>query len=127
MFTGIPLAEAYYLPITSVVDKTNVNANYFTIPVMYRFHILDQFYIGAGLDIAMPFLATANYSMLSYKSEMDYTKRLQPVDLGVRLVFGFTMNRVFIELGLGCGVLYYDRLPGERHSIYLTGMIGYRI
>jgi hypothetical protein len=37
------------------------------------------------------------------------------------------MNRVFIELGLGAGFLDYDRLAGERHTISLTGMIGYKI
>jgi hypothetical protein len=57
----------------------------------------------------------------------NFRKQLPPVDFGGRLLFGFTMNRVFMELGLGAGFLDYDRLAGDRHTICLTGMIGYKI
>lgn len=127
MFTMVPLPLLYYLPLNKYIDKSNIDTNYFSVPVIYRFHIIEEFYIGAGLDIAVLFLAKAKYSIVMFSKKVDYTRRLQPVDLGARIVFGFTMNRVFIELGLGGGILDYDRIPGERHTIYLTGMIGYRI
>jgi hypothetical protein len=130
MFTvlsGLPMGLLYSAPLKKYVDKSNIDTNYFTIPVLYRFHVLDEFYIGAGLDVGALFYGRAKYGVFLWSRKMDYTRRLQPVDLGARMVFGFTMNRVFIEVGLGCGVLDYDRIPGERHSIYLTAMIGYRI
>ncbi len=127
MITRLPMGFLYSAPLNKYVDKSSFDTNHFTIPVLYRFHILEEFYMGAGLDVAVLFFAKARYSVFLWGRKMNYTKRLQPVDLGARMVFGFTMNRVFIELGLGCGILDYDRLPGERHTIYLTGMIGYRI
>lgn len=130
MFTivsGLPMGFLYGAPLRKYVDKSNIDTNYFTIPVLYRFHVLDEFYIGAGLDVGVLFYGRARYGVFLWSRKMDYARRLRPVDLGARMVFGFTMNRVFIEVGLGCGVLDYDRLPGERHSIYLTAMIGYRI
>lgn len=127
MFSGLPLPFIAAVPLKKYVDKSNIDTNYFTFPILYRFHILEEFYMGAGLDVAVLFFAKARYSVFLYGRKMDYTRRLQPVDLGARLIFGFTMNRVFIELGFGCGLLDYDRIPGERHTIYLTAMIGYRI
>jgi len=37
------------------------------------------------------------------------------------------MNKVVIEIGVGAGILKLDRMAGDRRSIYLTAMIGYRI
>ncbi|MBP7735433.1 MAG: outer membrane beta-barrel protein [Spirochaetes bacterium] len=127
IFSGLPLPFLYSLPLNKYVDKSNVDTNYITAPVLYRFYILEEFYMGAGLDVAVLFFAKARYSVFLYGRKTDYTTRLQPIDLGARMVFGFTMNRVFIEFGIGCGVLDYDRIPGERHTLYVTGMIGYRI
>ncbi len=127
VLTGLPLELLYSLPLKKYSDKSNIDTNYFTIPVLYRYHILDEFYMGAGLDVAVLFLAKARYNISLYSRKTDFSRRLRPVDLGARMIFGFTMNRVFIELGVGCGFLDYDRLPGERHTVYVTGMIGYRI
>lgn len=127
MLSGLPMGFVYSAPLRKYVDKSNIDTNYFTIPVLYRFHVLDEFYIGAGLDVGVLFYGRARYGVFLWSRKMDYARRLRPVDLGARMVFGFTMNRVFIEVGLGCGMLDYDRIPGERHSIYLTAMIGYRI
>jgi len=123
----LPAASLYILPLYRYIDKSNVDTNYFTFPVAYRYHILDEFYIGLSLDVGVLFQAKANYGITFYSTHTNFRKQLPPVDFGGRLLFGFTMNRVFVELGLGAGFLDYDRLAGERHTICLTGMIGYKI
>jgi hypothetical protein len=127
LFVNYPYALLYLQPLTYFVDKSNVDTNYIAIPVSYRYHVTDEFYIGAGLDIAVLFYAKANYGVTIYSTSTRLEKRLQPVDFSGRIIFGFTMNRVFIEISTGAGLLDYDRLKGERHSINLTGMIGYKI
>ena len=47
--------------------------------------------------------------------------------VGGTIIFGFTMNRVFVELGYGVGILDVDKLEGVRRSMYMKGTIGYRI
>jgi hypothetical protein len=123
----VPAESLYYLPLSRYIDKSNVDTNYITFPAAYRYHILDEFYIGLSLDVGVLFLAKANYGITFYSTHTNFGKQLPPVDFGGRVLFGFTMNRVFIELGLGTGFLDYDRLAGERHTISLTGMIGYKI
>ncbi|OHD66426.1 MAG: hypothetical protein A2176_06775 [Spirochaetes bacterium RBG_13_51_14] len=118
---------AYFLPLERYVDKSNVDTNYFTFPVAYRFHIMDELYIGLSVDVGVLFQAKASYSILTYQSSLDLRKHLKPVDFGGRVIFGFTTNRVFIEISIGTDFLDIDRLAGERHTIHLTGMVGYRI
>lgn len=124
---GVPPVFLYYLPLEQRIDKSNVDINYFAFPIAYRFYILDEFYTGLSLDLAVPFQAKASYNITLYGRSMDFRKQLQPVDFGGRLLFGFTMNRVFLEIGIGCGFIDYDRLDGERHPLSLTGMMGYKI
>lgn len=123
----VPLPGLYYLPFEMRIDKSNVDLNHFAFPIAYRFYIMDEFYTGLSLDLAVPFQAKASYNITFYGRSMDFKKLLWPVDFGGRLLFGFTMNRVFIEVGIGCGFIDYDRLDSERHPISLTGMMGYRI
>jgi hypothetical protein len=127
LFPALTPQEVYYLPVARYVDKSNVDTNYITLPVGYRFHVLDEFYIGLCLDVAVLFQARANYSVISYSTHLNLMKHLSPVDFGGRLVFGFTMNKVFIEIGTGCGFLDIDRMAGERHTINVIGMVGYRL
>jgi hypothetical protein len=127
LYVSYPYAQLYLLPLTHFIDKSNVDTNYIAIPLTYRYHITDEFYIGVGLDVAVLFYAKANYNITIYSSSTRLEKHLSPVDFGGRILFGFTMNRVFIEISTGAGMLDYDRLKGERHSINLTGMIGYKI
>jgi hypothetical protein len=124
---AIPPEFLYLLPLYRFIDKSNVDTNYITFPVAYRYYVLDELYIGLSLDVGVLFLAKANYGITFYSTHMNFRKYLPPVDFGGRVLFGFTMNRVFIELGLGAGFLDYDRLGGERHTISLSGMIGYKI
>ncbi|MBN1497159.1 MAG: outer membrane beta-barrel protein [Spirochaetes bacterium] len=123
----IPFLFLYYLPLEQRIDKSNVDTNYFAFPIAYRFYVLDEFYAGISLDLAVPFQARATYGITFYSRKMDFKRFLHPVDFGGRLLFGFTMNRVFLEVGIGCGFIDYDRLTGERHPISLTGMMGYKI
>ena len=109
------------------MDKSNVDTNYIALPVGYRFFVMDELYIGFSLDVAVLFQAKANYSVIGYTTSVNFMKYMQSIDFGGRALIGFTMNRVFIEIGIGGGFLDIDRLPGERHTIYVTGMVGYRI
>ena len=52
----------YCVPLTKYVDKSNIDTNYFTIPVLYRFHVLEEFYIGAGFDVGVLFQAVKRIS-----------------------------------------------------------------
>jgi hypothetical protein len=124
---AIPVEFLYFLPLYQRIDKSNVDTNYFSFPVAYRYYITDELYIGLSLDLGVLFYAKANYGITFYSTHMNFMKELPPVDFGGRVLFGFAVNRVFIELGLGAGFLKYDRLAGERHTISLTGMIGYKI
>jgi len=124
---SVPAELLYFLPLYRFIDKSNVDTNYITFPAAYRYYILDELYIGLSLDVGVLFQAKANYGITFYSMHMNFRKHLPPFDFGGRVLFGFTMNRVFIELGLGAGFLDYDRLAGERHTISLTGMIGYKI
>ena len=127
LFKALTPQEVYMLPLARYVDKSNVDTNYITLPIGYRFHVLDEFYIGLCLDVAVLFQAKANYSIITYTTHLNLVKYLYPVDFGGRLVFGFAMNKVFIEVGIGCGFLDLDRMPGERHTISVNGMVGYRL
>jgi hypothetical protein len=127
LFPALTPLQVYFLPLSRYVDKSNIDTNYITLPVGYRFHVLDEFYIGLCLDVAVLFQAKANYTILSYTTGLNFMRYLSPVDFGGRLVFGFTMNKVFIEIGIGCGFLDIDRMPGERHTINVNGMVGYRL
>ncbi|MBN2158512.1 MAG: outer membrane beta-barrel protein [Spirochaetes bacterium] len=124
---GLSPELLYFIPGTRYVDKSNVDTNYVTFPVAYRFYVMDEFYVGASLDVAVLFGAKAFYNVVLLRSTTHLTRQLEPIDFGGRLLFGFTMNRVFLEIGIGCGFLDIDRLAGERHSLSVTGMIGYRI
>lgn len=126
-FPGLPPEQVYYLPLSRYIDKSNVDTNYVTLPVGYRFHVLDEFYIGFCLDVAVLFQAKANYAVISFTRSVNCMRYLQSVDFGGRALVGFTMNRAYIEVGIGGGFLDIDRLPGERHTIYVNGMVGYRI
>ena len=121
------LFNMYYLPMQRFFSRTTVDLNYITIPVTYRYYFKDEFYIGLGFDIAVFFLGKANYSIFLFKSSLNMKKMLAPVDFDAKVLFGFIMNKVFIELALGGGILELDRMRGDRHSIYLTATIGYRI
>lgn len=127
LFSGLTPLQVYYLPLARYVDKSNIDTNYISLPVGYRFHVLDELYIGFCLDVAVLFQAKANYSVIGYTTSVNFMRYLQSVDFGGRVLIGFTMNRVFIEIGIGGGFLDIDRLPGERHTIYVNGMVGYRI
>ncbi len=127
LFPGLTPLLVYYLPLARYVDKSNVDTNYITLPVGYRYFVMDELYIGFSLDVAVLFQAKANYSVIGYTLSVNYMRYMQSIDFGGRALVGFTMNRVFIEIGIGCGFLDIDRLPGERHTIYVTGMVGYRI
>ena len=124
---SVPVEYLYFLPLYRFIDKSNVDTNYISFPVAYRYYITDELYIGLNLDIGVLFYAKANYGITFYSTHMNYMKVLPPFDFGGRVLFGFTVNRVFIELGLGAGFLKYDRLAGDRHTISLSGMIGYKI
>jgi hypothetical protein len=123
----MPPQYLYFLPIYRFIDKSNVDTNYFSFPVAYRYYVTDELYVGLSLDLGVLFYAKANYGITFYSTHMNFMKVLPPVDFGGRVLFGFTINRVFIEIGLGAGFLKYDRLAGDRHTISLTGMIGYKI
>ncbi|MBN2078705.1 MAG: hypothetical protein JW838_07045 [Spirochaetes bacterium] len=127
MLYSLPLEVVYCLPLTKYVDKSTVDTNYISIPVAYRFFFYQDFYLGLGLDVAVLLQAKANYGMIFYSSSVNMRPELSPVDFGGRLIFGVVMNRVLVEIGLGTGFLDYDRMGGERHSIYFMGMIGYLI
>lgn len=127
VLNGVPPALLYFMPLEQRIDKSNIDTNYFAFPITYRFYILDEFYTGLSLDLAVPFQARARYGITFYGRKMDFRKVLRPVDFGGRLLFGFTMNRVFLEIGIGCGFIDLDRIEGERHPLSLTGMMGYRI
>jgi hypothetical protein len=127
ILNGVPPFALYYLPLEQRIDKSNVDTNYFAFPIAYRFYMLDEFYTGLSLDLAVPFQATARHSIVIFSRKMDFKRFLHPVDFGGRLLLGFTMNRVFIEIGIGCGFIDLDRLAGERHPLSLTGMMGYKI
>ncbi len=127
LFASVPLELLYYMPLTRYSNMSTVDTNYFSFPVAYRFYFLDDFYFGIGLDVAVLFQAKAKYNMIIYSSSVNMRPELNPVDFGGRLIFGITVNRVFVEVGLGTGFLDYDRMGGERHSIYAMGMIGYMI
>ena len=127
LFPGLPPVQVYFLPLARYVDKSNIDTNYISLPVGYRFHVLDELYIGFCLDVAVLFQAKANYSVIGYTTSVNFMRYLQSVDFGGRVLIGFTMNKVFIEIGIGCGFLDIDRLPGERHTIFANGMVGYRI
>jgi hypothetical protein len=124
---NLPLELVYSLPLARYVFTSEVDTNYISLPVAYRFFFYQDFYLGLGLDVAVLFQAKANYGMVFYSSSVNMRPELSPVDFGGRLIFGVVMNRVLVEIGLGTGFLDYDRMGGERHSIYLMGMIGYLI
>lgn len=124
---GLSPEALYFMPATRYVDKSNVDTNYVAFPVAYRYYVLDEFYLGASLDVAVLFGAKAFYNVVLLRSTTHLTRRLEPIDFGGRLLIGITMNRVFLEVGIGCGFLDIDRLAGERHTLIATGMMGYRI
>jgi len=117
----------FYIPAFRYIPRSVVDLNSLNFPVMYRYYVLDELYIGIGADVAWVFQAHAGFNFILFGSSTNLKKRLWPVDIGGKLVFGVTINRVFIELGVGAGVLNFDRMSGDRHSIYLTAMIGYRV
>ena len=127
ILADLPLESVYYLRLTRYVLKSTVDTNYVTIPLAYRYFFYEEFFCGMTLDAAVLFQAKANYGFLSYSSSVDLRPMLSPVDFGGRLLIGVVKNRVMVEIGLGTGFLLYDRMGGERHSIYLTGMLGYLI
>lgn len=127
LFYSLPPELVYSLPLARYVFTSKVDTNYVSLPVAYRFFFYQDFYLGLGLDIAVLFQAKANYGLVFYSSSVNMRPELSPVDFGGRLIFGVVMNRVLVEIGLGTGFLDYDRMGGERHSIYLMGMIGYLI
>ena len=117
----------YYAPIEKYVAKSVVDLNYLALPVTYRYYLKEEFYIGLGLDIALLLQGKTNFSIFLLKSSINLKNFLSPIDLGGRIVFGFIMNRIFIEAAVGTGILKLDTMHGERRSMYLTAMIGYRI
>lgn len=120
-------SDLYLLPFERYMPNSVVDLNYFTFPVTYRYHVTQEFYLGFGLDVAVIFQAKANYGIIVYDTSVDLRKRFQPVDLAGTILVGFVMNRVFVELAYGAGIMDIDRLPGTRRSMYCSGTIGYRI
>jgi hypothetical protein len=116
-----------HVPVFRYIPRSVVDLNSLNFPVMYRYYVLDEFYIGIGVDVAWVFQAHAGFNFFLFGWSTNLKKRLSPIDIGGKLAFGVTINRVFIELGVGAGVLNFDRMSGDRHSIYLTAVIGYRV
>src|SRR3990172_211160 len=126
--TGIALAGLlppdplllYYTPVNRYIPRSVVDLHYLNFPVMYRYHFMDELYIGVGFDIALPLQTETGFGIILFRSSTNLKKRLSPVDFSGRLAFGFIMNKVVIEIGVGAGILKLDRMAGDRRSIYLT-------
>ena len=123
----IPIYLLYYTPMEKYVAKSVVDLHYLTLPVTYRYYFKESFYVGLGLDVAVLLQGKTNFSFFLLKSSINLKNFISPIDLGGRIVFGFIMTRIFIEAAIGTGILKLDTMHGERRSMYLTAMIGYRI
>jgi hypothetical protein len=113
--------------IEKYLSRNVVTLNYLTLPVTYRYYFRDEFYVGMGLDIALLMQGKTNFSTFLLKWKLNLKNMLAPVDFGGKVIFGFATSNIFIEVAVGAGILKLDTMRGERRSMYLTAMVGYRL
>jgi hypothetical protein len=116
----------YFLPVEDFVGKTAVSTHYINVPLIYRFHFHKYLYFGLGLNAAFIIRAIAEYSIVGFNLTMDLKSYYSIADLGANIMGGVTFRGAFIEFIGNVGMLNIDEFGGERRSICIKIMAGYR-
>lgn len=124
IFPEMPQVWLYSIDFAQYAFRSMVDSHYLSFPLTYRFYFYDEFFVGLSIHVSPLLAAKAGYGVLVLNADIDMRKRLGSVDFGGRICAGVIMNRVLLEVGLGTGFLEYDRLPGRRRAVVLTGMMG---
>ena len=124
IFPEMPQVWLYSIDFARYAFRSMVDSHYLSFPLTYRFYFYDEFFVGLSIHVSPLLAAKAGYGVLGLDADIDMRKRIASVDFGGRICAGVIMNRVLLEVGLGTGFLEYDRLPGRRRAVVLTGMMG---
>ncbi len=121
-----PAALLYAFPIEKFISTTSLTLQYFSLPVIYRFHPIEYIYLGLGFDFAFLLKAVAEYKIFIFKAGLDLKQYFKLADIAGKVLIGATYKGAFIEVSAGIGLLDMDSFAGVRRSVCIKTMAGYR-